>query len=129
MERQTPHAATRDAMAGWWPSRYGAGDEAGALNEITPGKVLEAIRLVRQGRVYDLQAGDRTYNGFRLADIVEDHGTNRLGIDTLPLVVTRGLLLDVAAARGAERLPAGEVLTVADAEATLAAAGKPRRTM
>ena len=43
MELQTPHAATRDAMAGWWPSRYGAGDEAGALNEITPGKVLEAI--------------------------------------------------------------------------------------
>jgi choline dehydrogenase-like flavoprotein len=190
MEPQTPHAATRDAMAGWWPSRYGAGDEAGALNEITPGKVLDAIRLVRQGRVYDLahvlhqdipafpgrtfrqylttnyhdinrrradagpaglgrtsvnwiveqltatqqmgthidglnhlQAGDRTYNGFRLADIVEDHGTNRLGIDTLPQVVTRGLLLDVAAARGAERLPAGEVVTVADAEAALAAAG------
>jgi hypothetical protein len=30
-----------------------------------------------------LQMGDRTYNGFLLADIVEDHGTNRLGIDTL----------------------------------------------
>ena len=47
-----------------------------------------------------LQVGDRTCNGFRLADIVEDHGTNRLGIDTLPQVVTRGLLLDVAAAPG-----------------------------
>ena len=52
-----------------------------------------------------LQAGDRTYNGFRLADIVEDHGTNRLGIDTMPQVVTRGLLLDLAAARpGPDRL-------------------------
>jgi hypothetical protein len=32
----------------------------------------------------------------RPADIIEDHGTSRLGIDTLPQVVTRGLLLDVA---------------------------------
>ncbi len=38
----------------WWPSRYGEGDEAGALNEITPGKVLEAVSLVREGRVHDL---------------------------------------------------------------------------
>jgi hypothetical protein len=61
-----------------------------------------------------LQIGDRTYNGFLLADIVEDYGTNRLGIDTLPQVVTRGLLLDVAATRGGERLDPGEVITVAD---------------
>jgi GMC oxidoreductase len=40
-----------------------------------------------------LQAGDRAHNGFRLADIVEDYGTNRLGIATLPQIVTRGLHL------------------------------------
>ena len=67
--------------------------------------------------------GNRTYNGFRLADIVEDHGTNRLGIDTLPQAVTRGLLLDVAAVRATERLLPGEVITVADAETALAAGG------
>jgi kynurenine formamidase len=66
-----------------------------------------------------LQAGDRTYNGYRLADIAEDWGTNRLGVDTLPQVVTRGLLLDVAAVRGVERLAPGDVVTVADAEAAL----------
>ena len=49
-----------------------------------------------------LQVGDRTYNGHRLADIVEEYGTNRLGIDTLPQVVTRGLLLDIAAVRGVD---------------------------
>jgi kynurenine formamidase len=70
-----------------------------------------------------LQVGDRTYNGHRLADIVEDYGTNRLGIDTLPQIVTRGLLLDVAAVRGTDRLEAGDVVTPADAEAALAAAG------
>ena len=161
-------APTESGTSQWWPSKYGADDQAGALNEITPAKVLEAVRLVRQGRVYDLahvlhqdipafpgrtfrqylttnyhqinrrhpdagpaglgnnsvnwiveqvtatqqmgthmdglnhlQMGERTYNGYLLADIVEDHGTNRLGIDTLPQVVTRGLLLDVAASRAA----------------------------
>jgi kynurenine formamidase len=67
-----------------------------------------------------LQVGDRTYNGHRIAEIAEDHGTNRLGVDTLPQIVTRGLLLDVAAVRGVERLGPGDVVTVADAEAALA---------
>jgi len=138
----------------WWPSKYGPDDQAGALNEITPGKVLEAIRLVRQGRVYDLAHvldqdipafPGRTFRqylttnyhqinrrqpdagpaglGTNSVNWIEDHGTNRLGIDTLPQVVTRGLLLDVAASRGGERLKPGDVITVADAEAALAAAG------
>ncbi|TVZ03508.1 hypothetical protein EAS64_24325 [Trebonia kvetii] len=47
-------APTENGTSQWWPSKYGADDQAGALNEITPGKVLEAVRLVRQGRVYDL---------------------------------------------------------------------------
>jgi Putative cyclase len=64
-----------------------------------------------------LQVGDRSYNGHRLVDIAEDHGTNRLGVDTLPQIVTRGLLLDVAAVRGVERLEPGDVITVADAQA------------
>src|SRR5262245_16073702 len=170
----------------WWPSRYGADDEAGALNEITPGGVARASALVRRGRIYDLshvldaqipafpgrsfrqflttsahqlnrrapggsatglgrngvnwivehtlatsqmgthvdglnhlQIGDRAYNGHRVDDLVEEHGTNRLGIETLPQVVTRGLLLDVAAVREVERLAAGEVVTPDDAEAAL----------
>jgi kynurenine formamidase len=174
----------------WWPSRYGPDDEAGALNEITPRTVLDAVGLVREGRVYDLaqilhegiptfpgrsfrqylttnahhvnrrrpdagpgglgannvnwvveqitstqqlgthvdglnhlQIGERTYNGHRIGDIAEEYGTNRLGIDTLPQVVTRGLLLDIAATRGVDHLDAGDVVTVADAEKALARAG------
>ena len=38
----------------WWPSRYGADDQAGALNEITPDDVTLAAGLVRRGRIYDL---------------------------------------------------------------------------
>jgi kynurenine formamidase len=70
-----------------------------------------------------LQIGDQTYNGHRLADIVEDHGTNRLGVDTLPQVVTRGVLLDIARVRGVTMLGAGDVITVEDAEAALADSG------
>jgi kynurenine formamidase len=178
--------SVEERTAGWFPSRWGPDDEAGALNEITPGVVLDAVRLVRTGQVHDLahvlhadvpafpgrtfrsylttnyhqinrrrpgggpegwgrnavnwiveqitatqqmgthmdalnhlQAGDRTYNGHRLADIAEDHGTNRLGVDTLPQIATRGLLLDIAALRGVARLESGDVVTVADAEAAL----------
>jgi kynurenine formamidase len=192
VERVTrPAAGTVPAQtAPWWPSRYGAADQAGALNEITPAKVLEAVSLVRTGKVYDLahvlhadipafpgrtfrqylttnahqvnrrrpdagragwgrndvnwvveqvtatqqmgthmdglnhlQVGDRTYNGHRLSDIVEEYGTNRLGIDTLPQVVTRGLLLDIAAVRGVASLQPGEVITPDDVGAALSVDG------
>jgi kynurenine formamidase len=67
-----------------------------------------------------LQIGDRTYNGHRLVDLVEEHGTNRLGVDTLPQVVTRGVLLDIAATRSVPRLDPGYVITPDDARAALA---------
>lgn len=163
----------------WWPSRYGADDEAGALNEIGPANVVRAASLVRQGRVFDLahvlddrvpafpgrsfrqflttdpmrrvgrnevnwivehvaapsqigthvdglnhlHVGDRMYNGHRLADVVAEHGTAKLGIETMPQVVTRGLLIDVTAGRGVERLQPGDVITPDDADRALASAG------
>ena len=177
-------------MTSWWPSRYGADDEAGALNEITPEKVLSAVRLVRSGTVFDLahvlhadipafpgrtfrqylttnyhqinrrrpdtggegwgknnvnwiveqvtatqqmgthmdalnhlQVGGRTYNGYQLADIVEDHGTNKLGVDTLPQIVTRGVLVDVAARRGVTRLEPGDAIGLSDVDGVDAGPG------
>ena len=38
----------------WWPSRWGAGDEAGSTNWITPQKVLDAARLIRTGKIYKI---------------------------------------------------------------------------
>lgn len=38
----------------WYPSRWGADDQRGAANRLTPAKVLEARNLVTQGRVYQL---------------------------------------------------------------------------
>lgn len=43
-----------EAMEKWWPSRYGADDELGTLNEITPQKVVEAASVVGNGQVYSL---------------------------------------------------------------------------
>jgi len=39
----------------WWPHPlWGAGDQAGSSNWITPEKVLEAIQLVREGKIYEI---------------------------------------------------------------------------
>ena len=67
-----------------------------------------------------LQIGDLAYNGNRLCDVVEEYGTNRLGIETLPQVVTRGVLLDIAAQHGVDHLDRGYAITPDDAEAALA---------
>jgi kynurenine formamidase len=59
-----------------------------------------------------LQIGDRGYNGWTVAEIAEVAGVNRLGVETVPQIVTRGWLVDAAAARGVERLGPGAVITV-----------------
>src|SRR5215467_4560151 len=38
----------------WYPSRWGANDQRGAANRITPAKVLEAKNLITKGNVYQL---------------------------------------------------------------------------
>ena len=44
-------AQTREAGP-WWPNpTWGRGDQAGASNWITPEKVLEAVRLVKTGKI------------------------------------------------------------------------------
>lgn len=192
--RATDSRAERgDLPAGiepWWPSRYGADDETGSLNEITPAVVQAAAALVRAGTVVDLgrvldedapkfkgrywhqtvdvsapytnlrradasaqgwgrnainwiteiqsgtfqvgtqldsighiQIGDRFYNGWRARDVVESWGLNRFGIESVPPIVTRGILLDIAALKGVDRLEPGYVISVDDANAALTRAG------
>ena len=104
--------------------RQHLGPPEGGLGRNQVGWIVEQVSAPSQiGTHMDglnhLRIGDRAYNGNRLADIVEEYGTNRLGVETLPQVVTRGVLLDIAAARGVECLAAGEVIHPADAEAAL----------
>jgi kynurenine formamidase len=57
-----------------------------------------------------LQIGDRAYNGHRVDQIAGPAGVNVLGVETVPQIVTRGLLVDVSH----RRLDAGGVVTVDD---------------
>jgi kynurenine formamidase len=161
---------TLDRTVAWWPSAFGAGDEHGMLNHVTAAKRLQALALVREGRLFDLgrtldervpvfpgrafhqtlvttahhanmggvganrvnwitevisgttqlgthldalshlQAGDRAYNGHRVDDIASPAGVTKLGVETVPQIVTRGHLVDVSA-----RAPGpGDVLEVSD---------------
>jgi kynurenine formamidase len=45
------HALAEEA---WYPSRYGATDTVGAINNLSPAKVIEAARLVTTGKTYAL---------------------------------------------------------------------------
>jgi kynurenine formamidase len=57
-----------------------------------------------------LQIGDRAYNGHRVDDIASPAGVTALGIETVPQIITRGLLVDVSARDLAE----GGVIELAD---------------
>ena len=170
----------------WWPSRYGADDQLGTLNEITPEVVRAATALVKTGTIVDLgrildedtpkfpgrywhqtadvsphftnlrrpdvdgkgwgknqinwiteiqvgtfqvgtqldsighiQIGDRFYNGWTTRDVVESWGLNRFGTETVPPIVTRGVLIDIAAYKSVERLAKGYVIGLADVQGAL----------
>ena len=153
--------------------RWGDDDELGALNLVTPERVVKTAGLVRRGKVYSLAADiredgvprlsfrtanqhfvrvfgaptrdvamvaddtlligchgtsthvdalchywtgeNKLYNGFS-GDLVEGRGARKLGIQNLTGMVTRGVLLDVAASKGVDCLDGGYVITVDDLE-------------
>jgi hypothetical protein len=151
--------------------RWGAGDERGTLNYVTPAKRLAALALVREGvtlsigrdlvargsrqvppsavhvLIYDAHLPTaalelltlvphgfemthldavahsyfegRVYNGRRADDVVQRVGGIRFGsiMANADGIVTRGVLLDVAAVRGVEYLAAEDGIAVADLEA------------
>jgi kynurenine formamidase len=167
--------------AKWWPSEFGADDQRGAANRITPQKVLEARDVIQQGKIYQLgrlyehgmpipgkrhfsltipglptglptgnnqmvsndelfsgeigQVGtqfdglghvgcrvdgkDIFYNGFDLAEFGTPYGLEKLGVENVGVFFTRGLLLDVAAVRKADRLPIGYVISPDELQACL----------
>jgi kynurenine formamidase len=63
--------AVADGSAGWFPSIYGAGDQLGALNEITPRTTRAALELIRPH-------GNRRLKTYNLGEISE-RGINAFG--------------------------------------------------
>lgn len=48
----TQLAQATTGQAPWWPSRWGADDQAGASNWITPDKVKDAVKWIKDGKIY-----------------------------------------------------------------------------
>ncbi len=65
----------------------------------------------------------RFYNGFSGQEVVDAYGLKQLGAEKLHPIVARGVLIDVAAARGVETMAAGEVITMADVRRALSRQG------
>jgi len=159
----------------WYPSRWGAADQRGAANRITPAKVLEAKALIKAGTLYQLghvyesgmpmygtrhfslripyafpmpgknQAvyhdevisgelgqigtqfdglghlgiGDFFYNGNKRSEFAQAEGLMKLGIENVGAIVTRGVLIDVAAYKGVAQLPDKYEITVDDLKGAL----------
>jgi kynurenine formamidase len=61
----------------------------------------------------------RYYNGFTAAEVFAPTGLKKVGVEKLHPIVARGVLLNIAAAKGADMLDAGYVITVADVRAAL----------
>lgn len=157
------------------PSKWGAADERGAANLVTPESVLAASKLIRSGEVIELgrtlamdmplfgtrrfdihtkrtggpmgtnkrytneelvitelgQVGtqfdmfshqsidNRHYNCFATDEISTRNGFTRLGVDKIGSIYARGVLIDVAAARGVDMLPPGYEITVEDLQSAL----------
>src|SRR5262245_22989443 len=38
----------------WWPSEWGADDQRGAANRMTPARAREAAQLIKEGKLYSL---------------------------------------------------------------------------
>lgn len=47
-------AAGTPVGAQWWPSAFGPEDQTGASNLVTPEKILDAVKLVKSGKTYEL---------------------------------------------------------------------------
>ncbi|MFP6584454.1 MAG: cyclase family protein [Candidatus Hydrogenedentota bacterium] len=166
------------AQEKWYPSKHGADDTLGAINFLSPEKVVEAAKLIKTGKTYALGvelgretpgygtrtfqlfavgSGDgsgatqgknkmtanddwimmwlgigsqidglghlgidhRYYNGTHISEFWVADGLTKFGIDTLPPIVTRGVLLDIAAYRGEKMMKAGTAINRKDIEGAM----------
>lgn len=166
----------------WWPNKlWGADDQAGGSNWITPEKIVKALSLVKTGKVFELghpyergmpMSGQRSYNMFipsfptydptgndklvfndeyvtgeigqvgtqfdgpghvgrqmKMADgstanvfyngvngdeMKNPYGLQKLGVENVKPIITRAILVDLAAYKGVNTMPENYEITLAD---------------
>jgi kynurenine formamidase len=64
--------------------------------------------------------GDSFYNCFKLDDIATRKGFRKLGVENIGMLMSRGVLIDVAALKGVDMLEPGYVITEQDLQQALA---------
>ena len=121
MWRYWKHALLLDrVLAGRW---FGANDQS-FLEEAVAGALHSGTHL--DGLAH-IGIGEHTYNGHRYVDVVDARGLTQLGIEHVPPIVTRGVLLDVAGVEGVEMLGDTQAITADQLERAAAAQGvEPR---
>jgi kynurenine formamidase len=109
--------------------RYWYRDQEGATNGVSFADERVTMDL-HTGTHIDALAhtwiDDRTYNGSGFEEVLSNWGLKKLGIEKVPPLLCRGILIDVPLERRRELDP-GEVITPEDLERASAAAGvQPR---
>jgi kynurenine formamidase len=64
--------------------------------------------------------GDKFYNCFKLDDIATRKGFKKLGVENIGMLMSRGVLIDVAALKGVDMLEPGYAITDKDLQEALA---------
>jgi len=59
-QAQTATSMPKGTDKPWWPSKWGKDDECGASNHITPEKVLDTVKWIKDGKIYKI---GRVYEG------------------------------------------------------------------
>jgi kynurenine formamidase len=67
--------------------------------------------------------GDKIFNGYEASRYVGNKGWTKAGADKIPPIVTRGILIDVAAEKGVTVLPESYEITVEDLQRALSKQG------
>jgi kynurenine formamidase len=122
------------------PSKWGAADERGSGNHMKPESVLKATRLIKTGEVIEIAhvlndkmpfAGTQLdgfahqsieyshYNCFKTDEISSRTGFTKLGIEKVGTLMTRGVLIDVAALKGVDMLGDAYEITPQDLQQAL----------
>ncbi len=171
----------RAADTSWYPSKYGADDRIGALNNLSPETVVKAAQLITTGTVYSLaietneESRDkhgrfyqvksypmtpseigpnkftaneslvithdglgtsidgfahpgmsrRYYNGATETEVLSANltGVSRYGMETIPPIVSRGVLIDLAGYYKVDTLSAGTEFNAKEIDAAANAQG------
>jgi kynurenine formamidase len=175
----------------WWPNeQWGASDQAGGSNWITPEKILKSLSLVKAGKAIELghiyehdmpMIGQRSfnifipsfptygpsgknkvvyndeyitseigqvgtqfdgpghvgqqikmadgtttevfYNGVPTSEIKGPYGLQKLGVENVKPIITRGIFIDLAGYKGVSTLAEGYEITLADVKGALTKQG------